>query len=51
MGEKIIGVAAAIVTATAAVAIITHPRTATTARALGSVFIGSLRQIRGAAGR
>lgn len=51
MGDKIATVATTIVTAVAAVAIITHPRTAQTVRALGGTFVGALRTITRAAGR
>lgn len=51
MGERITTVAGTIVTAVAAVAIVTHPRTAGTVRALGGAFVGALRSISRAAGR
>jgi hypothetical protein len=51
MGDKVVGVFATIVTAVAAVAIITHPQTRGTVRALGGTFVGSLREIVHAAGR
>lgn len=51
MGDKIVTVLTAIVTAVGAVAIITHPRTASTVRSLGGTFVGALRQITRAAGR
>jgi hypothetical protein len=51
MGDKIVGVAASIVTAVAAVAIITHPQTRGTVRAIGGTFTGALRTIVSAAGR
>lgn len=51
MGERISTVAVAIVTAVAATAILTHPQTKGTVRAIGGTFVGSLRQIVRAAGR
>jgi hypothetical protein len=51
MGERITTVATAIVTAVTVVAIATHPRTASTVRAIGGTFVGALRQIVGASGR
>lgn len=51
MGERISTIATTIVTAVAAVAILTHPRTGSTVRAIGGTFVGALRQIVGAAGR
>lgn len=51
MGERIATVATTIVTAVAAVAIVTHPRTAGTVRSIGSTFVGALRSITRAAGR
>lgn len=51
MGDKVVGVFASIVTAVAAVAIVTHPQTRGTVRAIGGAFSGAVHQIVAAAGR
>jgi len=51
MGDRIATVATTIITGVTIVAILTHPRTAGTVRALGGTFVGALRSITRAAGR
>jgi len=51
VGDRLVTVAVTIVGSVTAVAILTHPRTAGTVRALGGTFVQALRSISRAAGR